>query len=82
MFLEFIPKSLGKKQNEKQKIAANNLDYSSKEYGKKISDTVLTLIPNAETENYFELDKDQKITKAKTPIINADVTIQDLLIIL
>ena len=74
----FIPKSW-KEEYEKQKIAANNVDYSSKEYSKKISDTVLTLIPNAETENYFELDKDQKITKAKTPIINADVTIQSLI---
>ena len=74
----FIPKSW-KEEYEKQKIAANNVDYSSKEYSKKISDTVLTLIPDAETKNYFELDKDNKITSAKTPIINADVTIQSLI---
>lgn len=74
----FIPKSW-KEEYEKQKISANNVDYSSKEYSKKISDTVLTLIPDAETKNYFELDKDNKITSAKTPIINADVTIQSLI---
>jgi hypothetical protein len=74
----FIPKSW-KEEYEKQKIAANNVDYSSKEYSKKISDTVLTLIPDAETKNYFELDKDNKITSAKTPIINADITIQSLI---
>jgi hypothetical protein len=74
----FIPKDW-KIEYEKQKIDANNVDYSSKEYSKKISDTVLTLIPNAETKNYFELDKDNKITSAKTPIINADVTIQSLI---
>ena len=74
----FIPKDW-KTEYEKQKIDANNVDYSSKEYSKKISDTVLTLIPDAETKNYFELDKDNKITSAKTPIINADVTIQSLI---
>lgn len=74
----FIPKTW-KEEYEKQKISANNVDYSSKEYSKKISDTVLTLIPDAETKNYFELDKDNKITSAKTPIINADVTIQSLI---
>jgi len=74
----FIPKTW-KEEYEKQKISANNVDYSSKEYSKKISDTVLTLIPDAETKNYFELDKDNKITSAKTPIINADITIQSLI---
>ena len=74
----FIPKSW-KEEYEKQKISANNVDYSSKEYSKKISDTVLTLIPDAETKNYFQLDKDNKITSAKTPIINADITIQSLI---
>ena len=68
-----------KEEYRTQKIEANKIDYSSKEYSKKISDTVLTLIPNAETKNYFELDKDNKITSAKSPIINADITIQSLI---
>ncbi len=57
---------------------ARETDYSSKEYNKQFSDTVLTLLPNKKSKDYFDIDKDGTMT-AKSSIINADVTIQKLL---
>ncbi len=57
---------------------ARKIDYSSKEYGNLFSGTVLTLIPNPETKNFFEKDKEGTLT-AKPVIINADKTIQSLI---
>lgn len=74
----FIPKSWKDKYTTKYD-EAQKIDFSSKEYTKKISDTVLTLIPDAKTKDYFELDKDNKITSALPSITNADVTIQSLM---
>ena len=39
----------------------------------------MTLIPDAKTKDYFELDKDNKIISALPSITNADVTIQSLM---
>ena len=74
----FIPKSY--KDNFDEKLdKAREIDYSSKEYNNLFSGTVLTLIPNAKTEDYFEKsDKDGSLT-AKSAIINADVTVQSLI---
>jgi hypothetical protein len=74
----FIPKSY--KDDYTKKIDdARKIDYSSKEYNNLFSGTVLTLIPNAKTEDYFEKsDKDGSLT-AKSAIINADVTVQSLI---
>ena len=58
---------------------AREIDYSSKEYNKKISDTVLTLVPNAKTKDFFTVDKKDGTLIAKPAIINADVTIQALM---
>mgnify|MGYP003133981151 CR=1 FL=1 len=74
----FIPDTWKTNYNKKMEDA-QKLDFSSKEYTKKISDTVLILVPNAQTEDYFNLDKDNKIISAKTPIVNADNTIQSLM---
>lgn len=74
----FIPDTWKTNFNEKMKDA-QKLDFSSKEYTKKISDTVLILVPNSQTEDYFNLDTDNKIISAKTPIVNADNTIQSLM---
>tara|TARA_R100000654_G_scaffold69211_1_gene98660 strand:- start:277 stop:2217 length:1941 start_codon:yes stop_codon:yes gene_type:complete len=74
----FIPKSWKDKYTTKYDDA-QKIDFSSKEYTKKISDTVLTLIPDAKTKDYFVLDKDNKITSALPSITNADVTIQSLM---
>jgi hypothetical protein len=73
----FIPKSY--KDNFEEKITkAKEVDYSSKEYNNQFANTVLTLIPNAKTKDFFEIDKDKNMT-AKSSIINADVTIQSLI---
>lgn len=73
----FIPKTY--KEDYKKKIEkAKETDYSSKEYNKQFSDTVLTLIPNKNSKDYFNIDKEGTMT-AKSSIINADVTIQKLL---
>ena len=74
----FIPKTWKDNYNKKME-KAQELDFSSKEYTKKISDTVLILVPNAQTKDYFELDKDNKIISAKTAIVNADNSIQSLM---
>ena len=74
----FIPKAWKENYNKKME-KAQELDFSSKEYTKKISDTVLILVPNAQTKDYFELDKDNKIISAKTAIVNADNSIQSLM---
>ena len=67
------------KKDYKTKIEkAKETDYSSKAYNKQFSDTVLTLIPNKNSKDYFDIDKDGTMT-AKSSIINADVTIQKLL---
>ena len=39
----------------------------------------MTLIPDAKTKDYFELDKDNKIISALPSITNADVTMQSLM---
>jgi hypothetical protein len=73
----FIPKSY--KDDFTTKIdKARLLNYSSKEYNNLFSGTVLTLIPNAKTKDYFEKDKEGTLT-AKSAIINADVTVQSLI---
>ena len=74
----FIPKSW-KDEYIKKFNSAKEINYSDKQYSKKISDTVLTLIPDAKTKDYFVLDKDNKITSALPSITNADVTIQSLM---
>jgi hypothetical protein len=74
----FIPKSYKDDYNKKID-EARKIDYSSKEYNNLFSGTVLTLIPNAKTEDYFEKsDKDGSLT-AKSAIINADITVQSLI---
>ena len=71
----FIPKSY--KDDFAAKIEkAKDVNYSDKRYNKQIADTVLTLIPDAVTKDFFEVTKDGLI--AKESIINADVTIQAL----
>jgi len=73
----FIPKSY--KDNFEDKITdARKINYSSKEYNNLFSGTVLTLIPNAKTKDYFEKDNEGTLT-AKPAIINADITIQSLI---
>ena len=73
-----IPKSY--KTDFNTKITdAKKIDYSAKEWQKKISDTVLTVIPNAKVKDFFEVDKDNNTITAKPSIINADVTIQSLM---
>ena len=74
----FIPKTWKENYNKKMEDA-QKIDFSSKEYTKKISDTVLILVPDAQTEDYFNLDNDKKIISAKTPIVNADNSIQSLM---
>ena len=74
----FIPKTWKENYNKKMEDA-QKIDFSSKEYTKKISDTVLILVPNSQTKDYFEIDKDNKIISAKTAIVNADNSIQSLM---
>ena len=72
----FIPKSY--KDDFATKIQkSKEVDYSSKQYNKQIADTVLTLMPDAKTKDFFEITKEGLI--AKESIINADVTIQALI---
>ena len=74
----FIPKSYKDDYNKKID-EARKIDYSSKEYNNLFSGTVLTLIPGAKTEDYFEKsDKDGSLT-AKSAIIHADKTVQSLI---
>ena len=53
-------------------------DYSSKQYNKQFSDTVLTLIPNAKLKDYFSYDRQKETYTAKSSIVNADTHIQSL----
>ena len=72
----FVPKSY--KDNFAEKLKdSKDVNYSDKRYNKQIADTVLTLIPDAKTKDFFEVTKDGLI--AKESIINADVTIQSLI---
>ena len=73
----FIPNDY-KKDYKKKIEEAKKTDYSSKQYNKQFSDTVLALIPNRNSKDYFDIDKDGGL-KAKSSIINADMTIQKLL---
>ena len=73
----FIPKTY-KDAFEKDIKKARDIDYSAKEYNKKFSDTVLTLVPDSKTKDFFTIDKDKNMI-AKPAIINADKTIQSLL---
>ena len=73
----FIPKSYKDDFTDKIKDA-RKIDYSGKEYNNLFSGTVLTLIPNADQDNFFKEDNDGTL-KAKTVIINADITIQSLI---
>ena len=58
---------------------AREIDYSSKEYNKKISDTVLTLIPKTKHKDFYTVDSQSGALIAKPSIINADITIQALM---
>ena len=77
----FIPKTY--KDDYKNKIeTARETDYSGKEYKEQFSDTVLTLIPNSNSKDYFDVEtsgQNKGTLKAKSAIINADVTIKNLL---
>jgi len=77
----FIPKTY--KDDYKKKIEkARETDYSGKEYKEQFSDTVLTLIPNSNSKDYFDVEtsgQNKGTLKAKSAIINADVTIKNLL---
>ena len=53
-------------------------DYSSKQYSKQFTDTVLTLIPNAKIKDYFSYDAKKETYTAKPSIVNADSHIQSL----
>ena len=72
----FIPKTYKDDFADKLKDS-KDVNYSDKRYNKQIADTVLTLIPESKTKDYFEITKDGLI--AKESIINADVTIQALI---
>ena len=72
----FVPKSYKDDFATKLKDS-KDVNYSDKRYNKQIADTVLTLIPDAKTKDFFEVTKDGLI--AKESIINADVTIQSLI---
>ena len=73
----FIPKTY--KDNFNTKIEkAKEINYSDKKYQTQFADTILTFIPKSEKDKYFTEDKDGNL-KAKTAIINADVTIQSLI---
>jgi len=73
-----IPKTY--RDNFDTKITdAKKIDYSAKEWQKKISDTVLTVIPGSKVKDFFIVDKDNNTITAKPAIINADVTIQSLM---
>jgi len=80
-----IPLFIGKtyRDDYKKKIEkARETDYSGKEYKEQFSDTVLTLIPNAKSKDYFDVEtsgQNKGTLKAKSAIINADVTIKNLL---
>ena len=77
----FIPKTY--KDDYKNKIEkARETDYSGKEYKEQFSDTVLTLIPGSNSKDYFDVEttgSNKGTLKAKSAIINADVTIKNLL---
>ena len=73
----FIPKTY--KDDFKKKIEkAKEINYSDKKYQTQFADTILTFIPKSEKDKYFTEDNDGNL-KAKTAIINADVTIQSLI---
>ena len=73
----FIPKTY--KDNFDTKIGkAKEINYSDKKYQTQFADTILTFIPKSEQDKYFIKDNDGNL-KAKTAIINADVTIQSLI---
>ena len=73
----FIPKSY--KDNFEEKITqAKKINYSDKKYQTQFADTILTFIPKSEKDKYFTENKDGDL-KAKTAIINADITIQSLI---
>ena len=80
-----IPLFIGKtyRDDYKKKIEkARETDYSGKEYKEQFSDTVLTLIPNSNSKDYFDVEttgSNKGTLKAKSAIINADVTIKNLL---
>ena len=75
----FIPQ--GWKDDFKIKFdKAKELKFSGKEYNKKFSDTVMTLVPDGQEQDYFNIDtKTNTVTSAKTPIINFDESFQSLL---
>ena len=78
LFIPFTYKEDYKKKIEK----ARETDYSGKEYKEQFSDTVLTLIPNSNSKDYFDVEtsgQNKGTLKAKSAIINADVTIKNLL---
>jgi len=74
----FIPKTF-KDSFEVDIKKAREIDYSSKEYNKKISDTVLTLIPKTKHKDFYTVDAKNGTLIAKPSIINADITIQALM---
>ena len=57
---------------------SKKINYSDKKYQTQFADTILTFIPKSEKDKYFTEDNDGNL-KAKTAIINADVTIQSLI---
>jgi len=65
---------------KEQKSKAKEIDFSSPQYEKKFADTILTLVPDSNRRDFFEYDAKAKTFTAKSSIINADVTIQDLLV--
>ena len=74
----YIPKTF-KDSFEVDIKKAREIDYSSKEYNKKISDTVLTLIPKTKHKDFYTVDSKSGTLIAKPSIINADITIQALM---
>ena len=76
-----IPLFIGKTYRDdfdKKITKAKTINYSDKEYGKFLSDTVLSVIPGSKMKDFFNVDKDKNLI-AKESMINADITIQSLL---
>ena len=75
----FIPGDWKETYN-KEYTEAKKLKFSGKEYNKKFSDTVMMLVPDGQTKDYFNIDtKTKEVTSAKIPVINFDDTFQSIL---
>ena len=77
-FSEFIPKSF--KDAAKEPIKKlNDLDYSSNQYTEKFADTVISLIPNAKRNDFFEETGTEGKYKIKEGLVGFNLALQDLL---